>query len=436
MIKGGVHAFSGRRVLLLQGPLGPFFGRFARDLRHAGAYALQVNFNGGDWLFSGRHAVNFRGDEEEWPDYLCRLLDDHSIDTILLFGDCRPLHRIAHAVAQERGIEVGVFEEGYVRPNYVTFERFGVNGHSLIPRHPIFYLNSPIPPADDEVPVGNTYWHSAFWAVLYYAAAMLGQALFPHYRHHRPLGIGEAGRWIRSGWRKLVYRVAEAGLQEKLTGQLAKRFFLVPLQVHSDAQVVVHSDFDSVALFIEHLLDSFAECAPRDTYLVIKHHPYDRAYHDYAQLIRRHARALGVGRRVLYLHDQHLPSLLQAARGVVVINSTVGLQALHHGTPTKVCGVALYDLPGLTTQCGLDEFWTKAATERVDGELFRRFRDYLIHASQINGSFYRRLDIPGLAAGLAWRPRPCVSRLQEQASRTPAAISSALAETVRRRADG
>lgn len=405
MISGGIHSFSGKRVLLLQGPLGPFFARLARDLRGAGAYVLKVNFNAGDAVFARRDAVAFRGSVDEWPAFLTRLLVDHRIDTILLFGDCRPLHRIAHGIAQQRGIEVGVFEEGYVRPNHVTFERFGVNGHSLIPRSAIFYLNSEIPPNDHEVAVGNAYWHSAMWAMLYYAAAILGRPLFPKYRHHRPLSVGEAGRWIRSFWRKLKYRVAEAGIQDRLTGQLSKRYFLVPLQVHSDAQVQVHSEFDSVALFIEHLLESFSERAPRDCWLVIKHHPYDRAYHDYARLIHRKAKELGVARRVRYIHDQHLPSLLEHARGVVVINSTVGLSALHHGTPTKVCGVALYDMAGLTAQCGLDEFWERAVEERVNPELFRRFRDYLIHATQINGSFYRRIDVPGMAAGLIWRPR-------------------------------
>jgi capsular polysaccharide export protein len=413
LISGGIHFFSGKRVLLLQGPLGPFFARLAHDLRSAGAFVLKVNFNAGDALFAQHDAVAFRGSAEEWPAFLTRLLDDHRIDTVLLFGDCRPLHRVAHAIAQDRGIEVGVFEEGYVRPNYVTFERFGVNGHSLIPRSSIFYLNSEIPPCDGEAPVGNTYWHSVLWAITYYTAAILGRPFFSKYEHHRPLVASEALRWIRSFWRKLYYRAKEAGLQERLTGQLSKRYFLVPLQVHSDAQVQVHSDFDSVALFIDHLLDSFAEKAPRDAWLVIKHHPYDRAYFDYTTLIRRKARSLGIGRRVRYIHDQHLPTLLQHARGVVVINSTVGLSALHHGTPTKVCGVALYDMAGLTAQCGLDEFWGRAEQEKVDPELYRRFRDYLIHATQINGSFYRRLDIPGMAAGLAWRPRGDLKELGE-----------------------
>lgn len=419
MINGGLQSFSGKRVLLLQGPLGPFFSRLARDLKRAGAFPLKVNFNAGDCLFSRRDAVSFRGTVEEWPAFLSRLLDDHVIDTILLFGDCRPLHRIAHGIAQEREIEVGVFEEGYIRPDFLTFERFGVNGHSLIPRSSIFYLNTDIPKLDAEVRVGNTFWHSALWATMYYTAAILGSRSFPKYQHHRPLNVGEGLIWLRSFWRKAYFWVREAGFQDRFTGRLSKRYFLAPLQVHSDAQVKVHSRFESVSGYICHLIESFAHHAPSDTWLLIKHHPYDRGYNNYSELIRRKAREHGVRRRVVYLHDQHLPSLLEHARGVVVINSTVGLSALHHRTPTKVCGVALYDMAGLTCQAPLDEFWRRAQFEQVDSELYQRFRNHLIHATQLNGSFYRRIDIPGMHTGLAWKPRSgATARVVEQSHAT------------------
>ncbi len=51
MIAGGLDALSGKRVLLLQSPVGPFFRRLAQDLRWVGAQVCKVNFNGGDLLF-------------------------------------------------------------------------------------------------------------------------------------------------------------------------------------------------------------------------------------------------------------------------------------------------------------------------------------------------------------------------------------------------
>jgi capsular polysaccharide export protein len=175
---------------------------------------------------------------------------------------------------------------------------------------------------------------------------------------------------------------------ERLTGPLSKRFFLVPLQVSIDSQVSEHSRFASVADFIRYVIASFARSAPADTVLVIKHHPFDRGYHDYTRLIRALSAEFALEGRLLYIHDQHLPTVLDHVRGAVVINSTVGFTALTHGAPLKPLGVAVYDLPGLTFSGELDEFWVAAATFRPDDALVRRFRTYMIEQTQINGSFY------------------------------------------------
>lgn len=404
MIDGGLSAFRGRRIVMLQGPLGPFFQRLARDLEWAGAQVCKINFNGGDWLFSPGDAINFQGHMDDWPAFFEEMLTERRIDMVLLFGDCRPIHTVAHALALARGIEIGVFEEGYVRPDYITMERHGVNGNSLIPRSPVFYLNAPEAKRPPTLTVGNTFRYAVMWAMLYYAASALGKPFFRHYRHHRPLTVMEAWPWIRSAWRKAIYRRKEVGTQTELATTLAEQYFLVPLQVHNDAQVHVHSDFDSVEAFIGDVMSSFARHAPQDTLLVIKHHPMDRGYNDHTRLIAHLARMFGIRKRVRYIHDQHLPTLLEHARGVVVINSTVGLSALHHGTPLKVCGTAIYDMKGLSFQGSLDEFWGYAHAQQVDMNLYHRFRNYLIRQTQLNGNFYKRLEIPGSSAGLVWAP--------------------------------
>ena len=185
-----------------------------------------------------------------------------------------------------------------------------------------------------------------------------------------------------------------------LTGPLRKKFFLVPLQVSGDSQVVQHSGFDSVEGFVRHVVASFAAHAPGDTTLVIKHHPFDRGYYDYGPLIRQQGHQLGIADRLLYVHDQHLPTLFDHMRGAIVINSTVGCSALSHGAPVKACGGAIYDIEGLTFQGSLDNFWRAAEHFRPDRELFRRFRAYVIAQTQISGSFYRgRLD-EGLCASM------------------------------------
>lgn len=394
--------FTDKRVLLLQGPIGPFFFRLARDLQKAGAQVSKIDFNGGDWLFSSKGAIQFRGDLSEWPTFLEQVLIERQIDIVLLFGDCRQLHRIAYEVAHSRGLLIGVFEEGYIRPDYITFEFFGVNAHSQIPRDSQVYLGQPEVEELPTIRVKNSIWHAGLWGNLYYLASILLRPLYKHYQHHRPLQFREFGLWVRCVWRKQLYKIKEKNIQEELTQHLSRHYFLVPLQVHNDAQLHVHSSYSSVESFIAEVVSSFAKHAPQNTHLVIKHHPLDRGHHDYSLLIYRLNKQHQLGNRVQYIHDQHLPTLLEHARGVVLINSTVGLSALHHGTPTKTCGSAIYDLAGLTFQGSLDEFWMQAQYEKVDAELYTKFRNYLIRNTQLNGNFYRRLANQDSSAGLIW----------------------------------
>ncbi len=400
MIDGGIKAFQGRRVLLLQGPVGPFFKRFARDLHDAGAQVHKLNFNAGDWFFF-HSGETYRGTMEDWPRWLEQRLRTLKIDIVFLFGDCRPIHRAAHEVATGMGIEVGVFEEGYIRPDFVTLERDGVNANSLMTRTPEDYLRAP-----DRViarrPMPHSFWAMVWWGFLYFTIGGFGQMFFPHYCHHRPLTIMEMFPWLLSPLRKGWFKWRQRGVQARLEGELDKRFFLVPLQVHNDSQVVIHADVGGVEGFIASTIVSFAAHAPANCVLVFKHHPMDRGYRDYSALIRRLSRAERCEGRVLYIHDQHTPTLIRHCRGVVVINSTVGLTAVGMKCPTKAVGEAVWDIPGLTYQGALDRFWTEADSAVPDNRLYMKFRDELITTTQINGSFYRKLAPETSATGLIW----------------------------------
>jgi capsular polysaccharide export protein len=176
--------------------------------------------------------------------------------------------------------------------------------------------------------------------------------------------------------------------------------------VHNDAQVLYHADTGGVEGFIDRVIASFGRTAPHDTLLVIKHHPLDRGYRDYTRRIARAAAAAGCAARVVYIHDQHMPTILPHCRGTVVINSTAGLAAIGCGRPTVALGTAIYRLPGLTWQHSLARFWIEAADQPPDPALYARFRAELIARTQINGNFYRRLDRGGLATGLVWPERP------------------------------
>lgn len=413
MINNGIQSFAGSNVLLLQGPVGPFFRRFAAELSQAGANVHSVNFNGGDWFFNRKNAINFRQSTNNWRKFLEELLIQHDIDFIFLFGDCRPYHIVAHQIATQLGVRIGVFEEGYIRPNFITLEEEGVNNNSQNKREAQFYFDQTHIEPPFEKQVGYSFAHMGLWAFLYYACASILKPFFWHYHHHRPLNPIEGLAWIRSAWRKWYYHFKERDMERYLTQDLSKQYFLFPLQVYNDSQIHTHSDFAAIKHTIRHVVSSFAKHAPLDTHLVIKHHPMDRGYNDYKSWIKQLEFLHNLSGRIHYIHDQHLPSLLNNALGTIVVNSTVGLSALLHGSPLKVIGRAMYDFKQLTYQGTLDEFWQEAKYLEVDTKLFTAFRNYLISTTQVNGSFYKRIKGQNSPTGLVWASKEYDENIKE-----------------------
>ena len=378
-------------ILLLQGPMGPFFKRLALDLEDLGHSVYKINFNTGDqFYFRGRNTEEYRGAIEEWPEYLQEYLVKRNIKQIILFGNERKYHRLAQDVATLVSAQVFVFEEGYLRPHYITLERDGVNGRSSVPRNPEAYRDLEHRTSEKALSIPSPFRRAGWYAAVYFSAAWLGRASYPHYQHHRPFNpYHEAAIWLRSAFRKNYYQIKERGILEKLISSHSKQYFLVPLQVHNDAQIKTWSNMPSSAAFIRRVIYSFSKHAPADTILVLKHHPLDRGYCDYTGIIDKLALKSGCKERVLYVHDLHLPTLLDHARGTIQINSTVGISSILHGTPVKTSGSALYDIEGLSFQGKLEDFWIDQY--KIDKVLNQKFRQYLIQTNQINGNFYQRI---------------------------------------------
>lgn len=383
--------FSNTNILFLQGPMGTFFKKTDRYFTQAGATIYKIGFNAGDWLFSNtKNYIAYRGKKEMWGKYIYTFLKEKKIDMIFLFGDCRYYQRIALQVANELHIDVFVFEEGYIRPDYVTMERFGVNDFSRIPRNRAFYLSLPesINDISDVEPAHPKYYKRAWSATFYFILKDLFAFRYPHYRHHTKYNfIAEAFFGIRNLFRKYVYAIKEYGVEQKLTQALSSKYFFVPLQTYNDFQLIEHSPYPSIEAFIDEVVESFARYAPKDTLLLIKHHPMDRGRKNYDHHIRTLAKQHNIQTRVISAHDIHVPTCLKHALGTVTINSTVGLSSLYHATPVITLGNALYDIEGLTcTHLTLDRFWTEHTPP--EKETFQKFRSYLIRNTQLNGSFY------------------------------------------------
>ena len=384
-----IGTVNGKNILFLQGPMGSFFKKIDTAFRKKGATTYKIGFNMGDQFFShSDNYIPFKGKPSEWQTFIDTFLTQNKIDFIFLFGDCRFYQKIARLVAYKKRIDVYVFEEGYIRPHYITLEKFGVNGFSQLPRNADFYRSLPSKKVPTPIHAKQSKTKMIFSASLYYAVSNLFHYTYPHYRHHRDFSaIKELFYGVRGMTRKVLYKYTEKKYHTILTKNISKKYFFVPLQTHNDFQVLQHSNYRSIEKFIIEVLESFAHHAPKETYCVFKHHPVDRGRKNYKAFIIEQASLLNIAERIIVIHDTHLPDCLKHAIGTVTINSTVGLSAIGHNIPTIVLGNAIYDIEGLTNKgLSLRKFWHQH--KKPDAELYLKFKQYLIETTQLNGSFY------------------------------------------------
>ncbi|KXV15507.1 hypothetical protein CR51_03265 [Caballeronia megalochromosomata] len=399
-------------VLLLQGPNGPFFRRLAFRLAALGTRVTKVNFNGGDSIFyRDKSAIRYRGTQEEWPSFVRNLIVERAIKAVILFGQWRAMHQTAIGIARELGVRVFVFEEGYARPWWITLEEGGVNDASAlvdtIPKTlPVF------PQIARPERFRFAFSRMALYSLIYFAFGTLARRRYPHYEHHKPFRPRDTLLWVRSAYLKAKHHFGEKRTLGSLLDPYGPDFFLVPLQINTDAQIVHASNWTGNREFVEATIRSFARHAASTDMLVFKQHPLERGHADYDLLIQAVAADERVAQRVLYVHGGHVPSLLKRSKGVVTVNSTAGLQALYHGTPLCVTGTAFYARPALVHEFEPDKFWQ--APVEPNRSSFTRFYRYMMHTTQINASFYASDDL--VPSGLVQKTMRVATKLAGSAA--------------------
>lgn len=378
---------EGRVFVMLQGPPGPFFALLGQRMRELGATVYRINFNGGDRVdWPSDCAVDFRGRSNEWPRYFDHFLRDNGVTDVMLFGDCRPLHRAAHGMAKLRNINIHVFEEGYIRPDWVTMELDGVNGHSNLPRDPQWFLDQArhLPPVPNLPPITASFDRRVRDSYRYFHHVVTQFWRFPHYRSHRPGSVLIEG--IRWGWKLVVSNKTVARRTKEVLSRIDGRsYFLFPLQLTSDYQIREHSPFPDMASAVHYVLDSFQRHAPADTLLLIKEHPLDAGTTIWSQFVKREAKKRGLAGRVLHIAGGDLAHMAERSKGMITVNSTSGSFALAAKVPVIVLGDAIYGVDGLTYQQPLDRYWTAMA--HPDERVWQAFRQVLHARCLVRGGF-------------------------------------------------
>jgi len=361
-------------------------------LTRAGATVWRVGFNAGDQAFwpDRRSYIPYLDTPENWPATFTALLSDKGVTDLVLYGDTRPIHAQAVAVARTAGLRIHVFEEGYLRPYWVTYERGGTNGHSRLMDMSVAQMRSALENSDMDSALPPASWgdmrQHIFYGALYHGFVLGMNRRYRNFRPHRALGVSKEFQLYLKRLLLMPVQAIERRVATLRVTHGGFPYHLALLQLEHDASFQAHSPFSTMTDFLDCVITGFASGAPPHHHLVIKAHPLEDGRAPIRRELRRLARAHGVAKRVHYVRGGKLAQLLDEARSAVTVNSTAAQQVLWRGIPLRTFGAAVYAKPEFVSQKPLPEFF--ASAERPDRRAYADYRRFLLETSQVAGGFY------------------------------------------------
>ena len=383
---------DGRVFLFLQGPHGPFFYRLGRLIRRTGAQVWRVGVNAGDRAFwpDGKTHIPFCEPHRDWPDRCAALIEEKGVTDLVLYGDTRPIHAEAIAIARARGLTIHVFEEGYMRPYWVTYERGGSNGNSKLMQMSVENMRKALSHADTDTALPPASWGDTrqhiFYGALYHGCVMLLNFGYRAFRPHRALSVRQEFHLYLKRLLLMPVQAIERRIATLRVRHGGFPYHLALLQLEHDASFQAHSPFSTMTEFLQAVIEGFAQGAPRHHHLVVKAHPLEDGRAPIRRELRRLAREHGIADRVHFVRGGKLAQLLDETVSAITVNSTAGQQVLWRGIPLKTFGAAVYAKPEFVSGKSLRAFFGQP--ERPDRRAYADFRRYLLETSQVAGGFY------------------------------------------------
>jgi len=150
-----------------------------------------------------------------------------------------------------------------------------------------------------------------------------------------------------TGWRTLGARIKQRAPDNPPAPNpgipaLSEPFIFAPLQVPGDSQLRLFGGaFRTVERFVECLIKA-AEALPDGWHLRVKEHPSAPAF--VADMLRRIKAPIHLD------NTSDTFAQVAASRGVVTINSSVGLESMFFDKPVVACGQCFWAIPGMADQ--------------------------------------------------------------------------------------
>ena len=301
---------------------------------------------------------------------LAAVIENNSIDLVIVQNDSWDYASIPLAVARKKGIKTLVFEDGFFRPDTIVLDEKGVNWNNSTPRNRDFYENLPV----DEEKLQRFLTEEKTKVSIPAVKRFVWLHRFLRLLRH-------PGKILRIIPALKIVRQDNQYKKEPL-----KDYVLFPLQVHKDSQILCHSPVKDITILVNHCitaLEKLNQKTGKKMTLVVKEHPKDPCL---AQL-KKSVRSSDID--VVFLRQADTRRLIEESSLVITINSTVGIEGMLYYRPVIILGNAFFSIDGIAYHCddleNLDILIEKVLDNPVDKDLINKFLYYLKFHYQVDG---------------------------------------------------
>ncbi len=234
------------------------------------------------------------------------------------------------------------FENGYF-PKTLQLGRHGVNAQSDVAK-----LSS-------ENLLNFNYPHENI-PTIYFSPIKISRLVttFAYMLTHA-LHLGQGLHALYKQLRKLYLRFRKKVSDTDIDISSHGKYILFPLQVNDDTQITINSPFTDMSEAVDKVISVARKLNLK---LILKEHPQEHALMSYKKFCKME--------NVFCCANCDLRELIEKASFIVVVNSSVGLQALSYGKKLVLLGDACYGmLPGVFRSECADSECIQDAFERV-----------------------------------------------------------------------
>jgi capsular polysaccharide export protein len=310
----------------------------------------------------------------KYVSFVREYLIKNKIELVMMHNDLRWQHALAIAVCKELKVKYIITERGIFRPDTITIEFEGVNGYSSLPKNKEYYKNYTV-----EEKKLKSYKVSRWKNIqvnIKFALFILLNKIGDLINLNSKI---KNKSYSLSKYIKLFIK-QKFSKKQNYNISLPKRYIFVPLQVNTDTQILIHSDFKDMQEFITKVENDFYSI-DSDIGLVFKIHPMEKGIVEY----KFDSRSIIV--------DSDTNELVKNSECVVTINSTVGFEAIREYKKVLVLGEAFFKIDGIAICSSKDSF--KGDIQNVlndlielDNEAIESFVRYLKYEYQVNGNLF------------------------------------------------